>query len=236
MSDLLTLFFDPVQTQLEASRRIADALFSGAVKLDHALLDVTHRAVDEQLRFAKAVTNTRDPQTYFNLHSTYWTSKPDELNLFQKRTIHIIALMQVEFGRAARSCIEQMNVRSTRGLAFNLFGSGGHRGLSAVNPFGGVMSVWQTAMRGMSSVGNQAIATVGSGAARAGMNAAQAGTHAIEKAVVGSAHQPPYEPGARDDAGAKSDSSNSQPHYGGRHRDGVENRAEQRRAGPTRRK
>ena len=239
MSDLFTPFSNFMQTQLDASRRISEALFSVTGKLDHAMLDVTHQAVDEQLRFAQAASNTRDPQAYSNLQSTYWASKLDEAQLFQERMMQIIAVMQDEFARAAQSCVEQMNVQRMQGSASNPFGTSGYRGPSATNPFGGVMSTWQTAMRGMSSIGDQAITTAHTGVALADTTAAQAGTYAMAEAAVAavaSAQQPPSESDTLDEAEAESGSSHSRPHGGARHRNGVESRAEQRRAGPTRRK
>lgn len=52
---------DMVQYQLDASIQLADVVFSGTEKIDRAVLDVTHQAVDSQLKLVRAMTNMRDP-------------------------------------------------------------------------------------------------------------------------------------------------------------------------------
>ena len=46
---------DMVQYQLDASIQLADVVFSGTEKIDRAVLDVTHQAVDSQLKLVRAL-------------------------------------------------------------------------------------------------------------------------------------------------------------------------------------
>ncbi len=236
MSDLLTPISDLLQKQLEASRRISDALFSGTGKLDHAMLDATHHALDEQLRFVQAIGNTRDPQTYSNLQSTYWASKPDEMQLLQKKMVQIITEMQNELGRAAQSYMEQISLKGMRGMPSTPFGAGNRTTLSTINPFGSVMSAWETTMRGMTSMADQAISTARTGAARAGMAVAQSGAQVLSDAATTVASQVSDEHKESDDDGNGADPDDDDSHESGRHQNGVESRSESRRPGSTRRK
>ena len=60
---------DMVQYQLDASIQLADAVFSGTEKIDRAVLDVTHQAVDSQLKLVRAMANMRDPARMADLQS-----------------------------------------------------------------------------------------------------------------------------------------------------------------------
>lgn len=235
MSDLLTPLSDLLQTQLEVSRRISDAFFSGAGKLDHAMLDVTHQALDEQLRFAQAIGNTRDPQTFSNLQSTYWASKPDEVQIFQKKMVQIITEMQNELGRATQSYIEQMSVRGMRGMSPGVFATGDRAASAGMSPFDNMMSVWGNTMRGMSSMADQAISTARTGAARAGVAAAQTGAQALSEATTALTDQASHDQDV-EDAESDDDGIVDEHHEAGRHQNGVESHGDQKRSGQPRRK
>ena len=239
MSDLLTPISDFLQTQLEASRRITDALFAGTGKLDHAMLDATHRVADEQLRLVQAIGNTRDPQTYSNLQATYWASKPDELQLFQKRMVQIVTEMQNELGRAAQSYMEQMQVRTMRGMPSAPHVTGNPASMSTINPFGSVMSVWETTMRGMSSMADQAISTARSGATRAGREFARTSAQVLSDASRVAENTVPQDDDVSDDAATGTHGSDDTSHDSGdsgRHRNGLGSHGDQRKPGSTRRK
>lgn len=239
MSDLLTPISDFLQTQLEASRRISDALFACTGKLDHAMLDATHHVVDEQLRFAQAIGNTRDPQTYSNLQSTYWASKPDELQLLQKRMVQIVTEMQNELGRATQSYMEQMQVRTMRGMPSVPLGGGNPASMSAVDPFGSVMSVWVTTMRGMSRMADQVVSTARGGVNRAGRDAVGAAAQDFTDALTVAENIVPQEDDMSDDAATRAHGSDDASHEsgdGGRHQNGLGSHADHRKPGSTRRK
>ena len=69
---------DMVRYQLDASMQLANALFSGTEKIDRAVLDATHQAVDGQLKFARAVANIRDPSKMAELQNTL-AHRPEQI-------------------------------------------------------------------------------------------------------------------------------------------------------------
>lgn len=189
MPDLLTPISDVFQTHMEASRRMYDALFSGTGKIDRVVIDVTRNAVDEHLRFAQAVGNSRDPQMLANLQSTFWANKPKEFQAVQKELLRIMAEVQNDLGRATQSYFEQLGARTMRSTPFGFPPGADKGGMAAMNPFAGMMSVWENTMKGMSSLADQAISTARSGATRASdaavrtaQAAARAGDEVMEAA------------------------------------------------------
>ncbi len=182
MPDFLTPISDLCQTQLEASRRISDAIFSGAGKIDRVMLDAGHRAVDEQLRFAQAVGNTRDMQVLSNLQSTFWGAKPEQMQRFQQDFVRILSEVQNQLGRATQAYIEQFGTNVMRSMPFGMplqQSRSGMSGMSGTNPVSSMMSAWDTTLRGMSQLSGQAIAT-----ARSGAQVAETVVHAGEQAVT----------------------------------------------------
>ena len=63
MPSAMNPIVDMYQTQLEASRRLADVMFSGTQRIDQVMIDTAHRAVTEQLNFVQAVAAARDPRS-----------------------------------------------------------------------------------------------------------------------------------------------------------------------------
>ncbi len=235
MSDLLTPISDVVQTQFEASRRIADALFYGVSKIDHAMLDATHHVVDDRLRFAQAIGNVRDFQTYSNLQSTYWVGKPGEVQMFQKKMVQIITEMQNQLGRAAQSYIEQISAKRSRGMPADAFGFGNRAGASA-NPFSSMMSAWENTMRGMSTLAGQAISTARSGATKAGVAAGQLAVETMLETPATLTDQVSSVEVDSDDVEGEIGGAIDETHEGRRHQNGVESRSDQKHPGQPRRK
>ena len=104
MSNFLTSLGDLYLRQLDASRRINDALFTGTGKVDRAMLDASHHAIDRQLRYVQAVGATRDFQGLSNLQSDCWVSPPQQLQQLQQEFVRILAEMHHEVGRATQAC------------------------------------------------------------------------------------------------------------------------------------
>lgn len=166
MPDFLTQFSDACQAQLETSRRISAALFAGTGKLDHTMLEASHRAVDEQLRYAQAIGNTRDMQIFANLQSTFLAARPEQLQMFQQEWMRILAEMQNEIGRATQVLVEQFSTNMMRSMSSAMPLQAGRSAGPAVNPIADVMSAWDKTVRGMSQFASQAGAA-GAGSARA---------------------------------------------------------------------
>lgn len=159
MPDILTPITDICQNHLEASRRIADALFVGAGKLEHVALDTAHRATDEQFRFAQAVGRTRDMQGFSNLQSTFWAAKPVQFQKFQQECMRIVGEIQNEVSRATQAYAEHFSAGAMRPMPYPMPGSKAAGGGASANPFGGMVSAWESAMQGASRFSEQAMAS-----------------------------------------------------------------------------
>jgi hypothetical protein len=162
MPDLLTPLSDLCQTQLEASRRMVDAVFSGTGKIDRMFLDAAHRAFDEQLRYAQAVGNARDPQILANLQATFWSAKPEQVQHLQQEFMRTLAEMQNELGRATQAFIEQFGVSSMRVVpsALTMTPAAGIAKTQPGNPFAPMMSAWERALQGAAQLSDRTMASM----------------------------------------------------------------------------
>ena len=236
MSDLLTPISDLFQTQLETSRRISDAVFSGTGKLDHAVMEAVHHAVDEHLRFAQAIGQARDPQTLSNLSSTYWVSKPSDVQTLQKNVVQIITEMQNEVGRSTQAYLDQLRSKTMHQVSPNAYASSAGFGQSGLNPFSTAVSAWESSMRGMSVIAEKVIATARAGTTRASSVAARSATAATLDAVS-ETERAIFDIGdATEDAGIESDTPLDNGPDTIRHQNGIKPPSEQKKSSQSRRK
>lgn len=139
------------QTQLEASRRFADAIFAGTEKIDRVMIGATQRAFNDQLDLAQAMTTARDPQRAgAAMPSSFMVRSPDDVINYQKEIVRIVAEMQNEIGRGLRAYMEQMRTQAGRTTgAVNQLSSGEGRAQEndALNPVTSMFSVWETAFK-----------------------------------------------------------------------------------------
>ena len=193
MSNFLTPLGDLCQSQLDASRRINDALFTGTGRVDRAMLDASHHAIDEQLRYVQAVGATRDVQGLSNLQSNYWVRPPQQLLQLQQEFVRILAEMHHEVGRATQACfvplfdswLEAMPPRSQRIPGSSRSAPG--------NPFSAMMPTWDAATGSM----QQFTAKPGAGAPRSMRSASGYSPADPDDAPdFGSARQPVAAPGS----------------------------------------
>lgn len=137
------------QTQLEASRQFADALFSSAEKIDHVLLAASHRACIEQLRFAQSLATVRDVQGAADAQAKFFSQRPDRAMNYQQEVIRVFSEVQTELGKSMRTYVEQMG--SLGNGAVSEFASAVEpdttTAMEAYNPLTGIFSAWQTAFR-----------------------------------------------------------------------------------------
>jgi len=130
---------DMVQYHLDASIQLADVVFSGTEKIDRAVLDVTHQAVDSQLKLVRAITNMRDPSRMADLQSAI-SQRPEKAMHCQQQIMSALVEMQTEFGRSAQH-------QATSGQS--------QSGEAMANPFSGMMGLWQQAFRDASQFATQ---------------------------------------------------------------------------------
>ncbi len=150
--------FNPIatvyQTQLEASRQFADALFAGTEKIDHVLLEATHRAFAEQLKFAQSLVAVRDPQGVANAQSTFFSQRPERAMDYQRELVRVIAEVQNDLGNSMRHYIEQLSNTAGSSAAASIDASD-QQARDAFNPITGMFSFWESAFREVSSLASK---------------------------------------------------------------------------------
>lgn len=135
---------DIYQTQLEASRRLADVMFAGTQRIDRVMIDTAHRAVTEQLNFVQAVAAARDPGSFAELHSTYLSRRPDNAMNCQRELFRVMVEIQSEFGKSAQYYLEQLGGAMLPGRQAATAATADD---GTANPVSGMFDVWQSAFR-----------------------------------------------------------------------------------------
>ena len=141
---LVTLY----NTQLEASRRFADAVFAGSEKIDRVMRGATQRVFNEQLNLVQAITSARDPRSVgTTLQSSLFTRNPDEAVNYQKEIVRIMAEMQNEISRSMQDCMDQMRSGAATGATRPLQGAQAQAADTVFNPMTSMFSVWESAFK-----------------------------------------------------------------------------------------
>jgi len=191
LSPLATMY----QTQLEASRRFADTMFSGIEKIDRVFLDAAHRVVLRQLNFAQAMTTVRDPQSAATtMQSNLLARNPDEAVNYQKEIMRVFAEMQNDIGRSLQDYIEQLGANAASSTAAPLEAARDRANDATFNPVTGMFSVWESAFKEVAALArkNMVVArtTMEDAASRAMENAGSftmAASDSMSDAVASSA-------------------------------------------------
>lgn len=148
---------DMVQYQLDASIQLADVVFSGTEKIDRAVLDVTHQAVESQLKLVRAMTNMRDPSRMADLQQAI-AHRPEKAMHCQQQIMSALVEMQTEFGRSVREYIDRVShtaAEQVEAAQHQASAAVGQSGESIGNPFAGMMGVWEQAFREVSRFATQ---------------------------------------------------------------------------------
>jgi ElaB/YqjD/DUF883 family membrane-anchored ribosome-binding protein len=136
------------RTQLEASRRFADAIFAGTEKMDRVFIGATHRMFNEQLNLAQALANMRDPRSAAStLQSGMLTRTPDDSVNYQKEMMRIFAEMQSEIGRSLQDCFEQLGTQAAGTTGAPLRATQQQANDAMFNPMTSMFSVWESAFK-----------------------------------------------------------------------------------------
>jgi hypothetical protein len=170
MSPLVTMY----QTQLEASRRFADAFFSGTEKIDRVMIDATHRVVNEQIDLAEAMTTARDPQTAGStLQSSLFSGNRNNAVVYQKEIMRILAEMQNEIGRSWQDYIQQLRTQATSNAAKPLEAVQTRTNDTVFNPMTSMFSVWESAFKEVADLARKNMVTARTAAEGVSGRAAQ---------------------------------------------------------------
>lgn len=178
---------DIVQYQLDASIHLADAVFSSTEKIDRAMLDVTHQAVDGQLKFARAVADMRDPGKMADLQVAI-AARPEKAMHCQQQIMAALVEMQAEFGKSIRHYMEQMStttVGQVEEAPQPVEASTARMQQAMANPFTGMMSVWEQAFREATRLANQNMMTARSNVESAAHAAGEAVARSMEAGGAG---------------------------------------------------
>lgn len=144
MNPLVTMY----QTQLEASRRFTDAVFSGTEKIDRVMRDATHRVLNEQLNLAEAMATVRDPKTAgTTLQSTLLSGNRNNAVEYQKEIMRIFAEMQNEIGRSWQDYIQQLRTQAANNATKPLETVQSRANDTVFDPMTSMFSVWETAFK-----------------------------------------------------------------------------------------
>lgn len=150
MQNVFTPVADLCQAQLEASRQLADAVFSGTEKIDQVVLEATHRAVNEQLRFAQSMVSVRDAQGMAEAQTTFFSQRPDRLMEYQRELMRVFTEVQSEWGKSVRTYLEQLSNTAISGAS--TLANANAPASNVYNPFNSMLSAWESAFREASSM------------------------------------------------------------------------------------
>lgn len=153
MQNVLNPLISMYQSQLDVSRKCADAVFSGTEKIDRMLIGATHRVFTEQLNFAQAITTVRDPKSIGNvLQSGFMPRTPDEAVNYQREIIRIFSDMQNEIGRSFQEYVEQIGGQAAHTATRPLEATQERTNDAVFNPMTSMFSVWESAFKDVAAL------------------------------------------------------------------------------------
>jgi hypothetical protein len=158
MSNVQNPMADIYHSQLEASRRFAEVLFSGTERIDHVVIEATHHAFTNQLNLAHAAVSVRDPKELANIQSNMLAHRPDNAINFQKEMMRVFAEIENEMGKSMKEYIEKFGSSISRGATAPLKSAQEKSADAMTNPMTGMFSLWETAFREVASMTNKNLA------------------------------------------------------------------------------
>lgn len=184
---------DLVQYQLETSIHLAEAVFSSTEKIDRAMLDVTHQAMDGQLKLVRAVASMRDPSRIAELQVSL-ASRPEKTMHCQQQIMSALVEIQAEFGKSIRNSLEhfsQSSAEQAGGAAHEAMPGMGwtQPGGAPLNPFAGMLSAWEEAFKEASRLASQNLMVARSSMEGATSAAREAASQGYEASHV-NGHRP----------------------------------------------
>lgn len=179
---LLTMYY----TQLEASRRFAEAVFSGTEKIDRVMRGATQRVFNEQLNLAQAITTARDPRAVGStLQSSLLARNPDDAVSYQKEIVRIVAEMQNEIGRSMQDYMEQIRTNATTTATRPLQAAQVQANDAVFNPMTSMFSVWESAFKEVAELAKKNMVVARGAVEQAAGRSAQQMTSYVDVAAGG---------------------------------------------------
>jgi len=157
MQNAFSPLMNMYHTQLEASRRFADVIFSGTEKMDRAMIGATHRVFNEQIKLAEAISTVRDPRNIgAALQSGLLSRNPDEAVNYQQEIMRIYAEMQNDIGKSLHEYIRQLGTNASVGAT-----QSGESGKTEdmYSPVNSMFSVWESAFKEVAALAKKNMTT-----------------------------------------------------------------------------
>lgn len=176
---------DLVKYQLDVSTNLANAIFSGVDKIDHAILDVAHQMLDAQLKLARVAADLRDQSRMVELQNSS-VCRPDKTMQCNQQIMSAIIEIQSEFGKTVRHYLDRIGQLSRGQLQQFAHQAETHvqetpaDQLAAVNPFVGMLSVWRDAFEEAGEATSQHLAATESVGEGMSDMSHEMTTHALE--------------------------------------------------------
>ena len=191
-----------IQHQLDASMRLADAVFLGKGKIDRVILDATHQAVENNLQMARALTEVQDPSQFKDLQ-TKLAFHPEKNMHYQQEILSAVAEIQAEMGKSVQNYMERFGQNASgklsEGAQTYANKESSHQENGLFNPMASMFSVWERAFRDVTSLTNKNLAT----AQKSAENGAYAAANSLsETADIVDAEVHDYEHAERKHSGA----------------------------------
>ncbi|HEY0845790.1 MAG TPA: phasin family protein [Noviherbaspirillum sp.] len=185
MTPLVTMY----QTQLEASRRVADAVFSGTEKIDRVMIDATHRVVTEQLNLAEAMAAARDPRVAGStLQASFFSGNRNNAVDYQKEIMRIFAEMQNEISRSWQDYVQQLRTQAANNATRPLETAQSRANDTVFDPMTSMFSVWESAFKEVADLARRNMSAARATATDAAGRAAQ-GTASFADAAASAAQE-----------------------------------------------
>jgi len=160
---------DLAKYQLSASTELANAIFSGFDKIDHALLDVAHQMLDAQRKIGSVAANMSDQSRMVELRESV-VCRPDKAMQCHEQIMSAMIEIQTEIGRSTRQYFERLSELSRGQLQRLAHQSEFSREKSqakelvAGSPFAGMLSVWRDTFEEAGQAMVETVASVQNGA------------------------------------------------------------------------
>ncbi len=176
---------DLAKHQLDVSATLANAIFSGVDKIDHAILDVAHQMLDAQLKLARVAADLRDQSRIVELQNSA-VCRPDKTMQSNQQIMNAIIEIQSEFSKTVRQYLDRIAQLSRGQLQqfahqaeVQIHESRADQ-LVPVNPFVGMLTVWRDAFEEAGEAASQQLAIAASSSE--GMNEVghEIPTHSLE--------------------------------------------------------
>lgn len=160
MQNAFSPLMNMYHTQLEASRRFADVIFSGTEKMDRAMIGATHRVFNEQIKLAEAISTVRDPRNIGSaLQSGLLSRNPDEAVNYQQEIMRIYAEMQNDIGKSMQEYIRQLGANASVGTMQSAESVKGRTTEDMFSPVSSMFSVWESAFKEVAALAKKNMTT-----------------------------------------------------------------------------